>query len=154
MQTITTWKFQVRWMIRFDLEEVLEIERMSYEEPWRASDFLELLRRGHTVGYVAEANGKVLGYMMHEVNRHSLMLLNLTVHPYYRRLGIGKQMIRHARRKLSRWKRWRIDCIVRETSLDTLRFLRACEFRSQGVLPNYFEQPYEDAIAMAYHMED
>jgi ribosomal-protein-alanine N-acetyltransferase len=41
---------QIRWMIRRDMPEVLEIERQSFEFSWTEEDFLCCLRQRNCIG--------------------------------------------------------------------------------------------------------
>ena len=45
---------QIRWMIRRDMPEVLDIERLSFEFAWTEEDFLCCLRQRNCIGMVAE----------------------------------------------------------------------------------------------------
>ena len=44
----------IRWMIRRDMPEVLQIERTSFEYPWSEEDFIRCLRQRNCIGMVAE----------------------------------------------------------------------------------------------------
>ncbi len=46
----------IRWLIRRDMDEVLEIERRSYQFPWDESEFLTCLREPNTIGAVYESS--------------------------------------------------------------------------------------------------
>ena len=45
---------QIRWMIRRDMPEVLDIEQQSFEFAWTEEDFLCCLRQRNCIGMVAE----------------------------------------------------------------------------------------------------
>jgi len=44
----------IRWMIRRDMPEVLEIEDRSFEFSWSEEDFIRCLRQRNCIGMVAE----------------------------------------------------------------------------------------------------
>ena len=44
----------IRWMIRRDMAEVLEIERAAFEFPWFEEEFIRCLRQRNCIGMVAE----------------------------------------------------------------------------------------------------
>lgn len=154
MQTAIAKRFQIRWMVRADLEEVVYIETLSYDEPWKKRDFLAALRDKSTIGMVAEFDRKIVGFCIYENHPHSIQPRNLAVHPFCRRQKIGTNLLRELRKKLTLRHRWRLECIVRETSLDAQLFLRSFGFRAERVLRGYFERPSEDAYEMTYHLED
>src|SRR3974377_2236301 len=97
MSTSRTEKEQlrvhIRWMIRRDMPEVLQIEQDSFDYSWTEEDFLRCLRQLNSIGMVAEHAEKVVGFMIYELHKSKLHILNFAVCPSYRRTGIGGQMI-------------------------------------------------------------
>ena len=47
-------RVHIRWMIRRDMAEVLEIERGAFEFPWFEEEFIRCLRQRNCIGMVAE----------------------------------------------------------------------------------------------------
>src|SRR4051812_2604533 len=47
-------RVHIRWMIRRDMAEVLEIERSAFEFPWFEEEFIRCLRQRNCIGMVAE----------------------------------------------------------------------------------------------------
>src|SRR5436190_22964021 len=110
-------RVHIRWMIRRDMPEVLQIEEDSYDYPWSEEDFLRCLRQRNCIGMVAELGEKVVGFMIYELHKSKLHILNFAVHPQWRRLGVGAQMIVKLIGKLSSHRRTRVTLEVRETNL-------------------------------------
>ncbi len=69
----------IRWMIRRDMAEVLEIESEGFEFPWREEDFIRCLRQRNCIGMVAEHAERVVGFMIYELHKTRLHLLNFAV---------------------------------------------------------------------------
>ena len=90
----------IRWMIRRDMPEVLNIEESSFEFPWSEDDFIRCLRQRNCIGMVAEHDERVVGFMIYELHKTRLHVLNFCVHPTYRRLGVGSQMVKKTMRKV------------------------------------------------------
>ena len=140
----------IRWMIRRDMADVFEIEGLSYENGWGEKDFLRCLQQRNCIGMVAEEltptsrsgkPAKVLGFMLYELHRTRMHILNFAVHPGYRRLSVGRQMVAKLVKKLSSHGRPRIAVDVRETNLRAQLFFRSQEFRAIRVLRGFFETP-------------
>lgn len=152
MSTSRTEKEQVRvhirWMIRRDMPEVLQTEQASFEFAWTEEDFLRCLRQRNCIGMVAEQGEKVIGFMIYELHKAKLHILNFAVHPHYRRLGVGGQMVAKLISKLSSHRRTRITLEVRETNLSAQLFFRAQGFKAVRVLRGYYEDSGEDAFVM------
>jgi len=150
MHPQTKLRVHLRWMIRRDLPEVLAIEEKSFEFPWTEEEFHRCLRQRNCIGMVAECENRVVGYMVYELCKTRIHLLNFAVAPEYRRRGVGAQMIQKLTGKLSAQGRTRIVLEVRETNLPAQLFFRACQFRAVAVLRNYYADTPEDAYVMQY----
>jgi ribosomal-protein-alanine N-acetyltransferase len=140
----------IRWMIRRDMPEVLYIEDRSFEFSWSEEDFIRCLRQRNCIGMIAEHNERVVGFMIYELHRNRLHVLNFAVHPDFRRRGVGTQMVRKLISKLSPQRRSRIMLEVRETNLDAQLFFRELGFRAVSLLRDFYEDTTEDAYLMQY----
>jgi ribosomal-protein-alanine N-acetyltransferase len=146
----------VRWLIRRDMDQMLAIENASFEYPWPDEDFVNHLRQRNCIGMVAELNdcsgdGQVVGYMIYELHRQYIKLLNFAVAPDYRRKGIGSKMLEQLFAKLSRERRSRITLGICERNMDGLLFFREMGFRAIG-LDRVAYRPWcdDDAVVMVY----
>src|SRR2546428_6318228 len=123
-------RVHIRWMIRRDMPEVLQAEQESFEFAWTEEDFLRCLRQRNCIGMVAEQGEKVIGFMIYELHKSKLHILNFAVGPAYRRCGVGGQMVAKLNSKLSNQRRTRISLEVRETNLAAQLFFRSQDFRA------------------------
>src|SRR5207244_3273595 len=121
-------RVHIRWMIRRDMPEVLQAEQDSFEYSWTEEDFLRCLRQRNCIGMVAEQGEKVVGFMIYELHKAKLHILNFAVSPSCRRVGVGRQMIAKLISKLSSHRRTRITLEVRETNLPAQLFFKAMAF--------------------------
>jgi ribosomal-protein-alanine N-acetyltransferase len=138
----------IRWMIRRDMPEVLAIERHAFEFSWGEDDFTRCLRQRNCIGMVAELRERVAGYMVYELHKQRLHLINLAVDPCVRRMGVARQMIAKLASKLSYDRRSRIMLEVRETNLAAQLFFRAMGFRAVSTLRGFYRDTDEDAYLM------
>jgi ribosomal-protein-alanine N-acetyltransferase len=158
MSTNRTEKEQVRvhirWMIRRDMPEVLQTEQESFEFAWTEEDFLRCLRQRNCIGMVAEQGERVVGFMIYELHKSKLHILNFAVHPATRRGGVGAQMVSKLISKLSSHRRTRITLEVRETNLTAQLFFRSQGFKAVKVLRSFYEDSGEDAFLMQYRLAE
>lgn len=140
----------IRWMIRRDMPEVLTIETEVFEFPWTEEDFLCCLRQRNCIGMVAEHDDKVAGFMVYELNKAYIHLVNFAVAKNLHRHGVGRQMVDKLIGKLSEQRRCRITLEVRETNLPAQLFFRAMEFRAISTFKQFFADTPEDAYLMQY----
>ena len=145
-------RVQIRWMIRRDMPEVLDIENDSFEFPWSEEDFIRCLRQRNCIGMVVDFEDRVAGFMVYELHKSRLHLLNLAVARNARRLGLGSRMLQKLTAKLSDDRRNRILLEVRETNLDAQLFFRKQGFRAVSVLRAFYEDSPEDAYLMQYRL--
>jgi [ribosomal protein S18]-alanine N-acetyltransferase len=139
----------IRWMIRRDMPQVMRTERASFEYSWTEDDFLRCLRQRNCIGMVAEEDDMVAGFMIYELHKTRLNVLNFAVHPAVRRMGIGGLLIAKLEYKLVSHHRQKITLAVRERNLAAQMFFRSHGFQATKLLRNYYEDSGEDA----YHME-
>jgi ribosomal-protein-alanine N-acetyltransferase len=144
------FKVHIRWMIRRDMPEVLAIENDGFEFPWCEDDFLRCLRQRNCIGMVAEHDDQIVGFMIYELHKQRLHVLNFAVAARFRRMGVASQMATKLIAKLSTQRRSRILLEVRETNLAAQLFFRSAGFRAVSVLRSFYEDTPEDAYLMQY----
>jgi [ribosomal protein S18]-alanine N-acetyltransferase len=147
-------RVHIRWMIRRDMPEVLRSEQSSFDYSWTEDDFLRCLRQRNCIGMVAELDDRVVGFMIYELHKTKLHVLNFAVAPEWRRLGIGTQMVMKLVGKLSSHRRTKITLAVRESNLNAQLFFRTQTFKASRVLRSYYEDSGEDAYLMNYRIAE
>lgn len=128
----------LRWLIRADMLAVTDIERACFTKPWGEEDFLSALRDKSTIGMIAETRlgnvargdtSQILGFMIYELRKDSLHLLNFAVHPRRQRKGAGGVMMGRLRDKLTSQRRTRITLDSKEPSYSQWEFFSRQGFR-------------------------
>jgi ribosomal-protein-alanine N-acetyltransferase len=139
-------------MIRLDMPEVLRIEADSFEFPWLENDFIHYLRQRDTIGMVAEVDDRVAGFMIYDLQKQKIHVLNFSVAPDFRRLRIGSQMVAKLIAKLSLRRRRSIFLEIRETNLGAQLFFRENGFRAGPILYGHYKDyaPEEPEYQMQY----
>ena len=103
---------------------------------------------------VAEHAEKVVGFMIYELHKAKLHILNFAVAPEFRRQGVGRQMMVKLVGKLSSHRRTRIVLHVRETALSAQMFYKVQGFRATEILREQYEDTGEDAYVMQYLFDE
>lgn len=133
-----------------DVPDVLDIEQESFDSPWSEADFIRCLKQRNCMGMVAEHAERVVGFMVYEVHKTRLHILNFAVAADVRRRGVGRQMIDKLVGKFSSQRRTRISLEVRETNLPAQVFFRETGFRATTVLREFYADSPEDAYVFVY----
>ena len=141
-------------MIRRDMPAVLAIEDQCFEFSWTEDDFIRCLRQRNCIGMVAEQDDQVVGFMIYELHKNRLHVLNFAVSQSVRRQGVGRAMVGKLLSKLSHERRNRIMLEIRETNLDAQLFFKQIGFRAVSVLRDFYDDSDEDAYLMQYYCEE
>lgn len=84
----------IRPMRKEDVEEVLEIEKLSFSTPWSKEAFISEVTKNSCAKYiVAEVDNKIVGYGGFWVVVDEGHITNIAVHPEYRFKGIGSKIM-------------------------------------------------------------
>ncbi len=149
MKTVTTQSY-VRYMIRRDLDAVAAMDKDLFDCPWTKAEFILALQQRNTVGIVSERNEEVVGYMVYEIHRHKIQLLNFAVRARSQRLGVGREMVERLKSRLSFKQREMIATEVRESNLDAQLFFKAMGFKCTSILHGFYHP--EHTLDAAYKM--
>lgn len=152
-EKFTEAEVHLRWMIRRDMQQVLSIEQVCFDFPWDEEDLSCYLRTRNCICMVAEINDTIIGYMVYELYRRRLVLLNLAVIPNFERCGIGAILVNKLIGKLTLDGRSKIAVNVPETNVDAAFFFKSFGFRAVALLRNYYPETSEDAFEMVYSLE-
>ena len=148
-----------------DLDEVLKIEAVSHIHPWTKGNFSDSLAAGHWAYCVRpQVDQAVKGsyldprvlwaYCILFPAVDELHLLNITVSPQLRKLGIGKRMMAAIEGVSAQQKIPRIILEVRPTNTAAVTLYQKLGYEQIGVRKNYYPVnsetgKREDALVMA-----
>ena len=133
------------------LDEVLRIERGSYDHPWTHGNFADSLRSGYEAQLLC-APDRILGYFVAMKGVDEVHLLNITVAPADRGQGWGRLMLDGlalwARAQGAQW----LWLEVRVSNVRAQAIYERNGFRRVGERKNYYPGApgaREDAIVMS-----
>ena len=146
---------EIRKMTEKDLDEVLEIEKVSFPSPWSRGLFERELSTPFSRSFVAtrQGNPAVVAYLCFWLVDTEGHLLNLAVHPRHRGQKIGGGIlgfgIDYCRREGVRL----VTLEVRRSNSRALSLYRKFHFQPRGVRRRYYTDTGEDAIVMGLDLE-
>ena len=141
-------KFSVRKMIRRDLNQVLEIERLSFKQPYSREIFEEELKIKAAKVWVATYRHKILAYIDFWCVAKDMELVSIAVHPKYSRRGIAQHLIQEMIRYASLHKVKSISLDVRTSNKGAQKLYKKFGFKKVGLRKRYYSDNHEDAIMM------
>ena len=130
------------------LDDVLDIEKVSFPEPWSRRLFQQEIRHDSSVFIVMKASDKIVGYGGFWQVLDEAHITNLAIVPERRRIGLGSvllgRLLEMAHEKGTR----RATLEVRETNVAAINLYRKFGFEAVAVRKNYYAKTHEDAIIM------
>lgn len=139
-----------------DLDDICIIERLSFPHPWSESEFKLCYRREPQLFLVAVMNEKIIGYVIAQVVssldpkefrfKRRGHLVNIAVHPDFRRKGIGKTLIKTINDYLQEKGLEDVFLEVRASNSIAKIFYLSMDFEEKGRKFGYYLT--EDALVM------
>jgi ribosomal-protein-alanine N-acetyltransferase len=136
----------------FYLDQILEIENLSFSAPWSRKGFLQELENPLAQIWALMCDGILLGYLSFWVVREEMQLLDLAVHPKYRSRGHGSYLLARMIDFASSKGISRIWLEVRASGSAAKRLYGKSGFSESGRRKNYYTDPAEDAIVMSLRL--
>lgn len=132
------------------LEALAELERQCFSSPWSYEGLLEELSNPMAVFRVALVEGKVAGYIgMHHVLDEGY-ITNIAVFEGFRRIGIGRLLLRALKEYGRENDVAFITLEVRCSNLAAIELYRAEDFDEAGTRRGFYTGPTEDALIMTF----
>lgn len=142
-------KVQIVPMNGDHLDEVAELERVCFPDPWSRNMLKEELENDLAAFLVAlDEQGAVAGYAGLQVVLDEGNILNVAVRPDCRRQGVAGQLLEVF---LNFAKGNRLSFLtleVRASNYPAIALYGSRGFRGVGRRKNYYEHPREDAVIM------
>ncbi|MDH5202746.1 MAG: ribosomal protein S18-alanine N-acetyltransferase [Nitrospirota bacterium] len=141
-------KLIVRDMQEDDIPSILEIEQISFSTPWSRESFLNQLYEKYALSKVAVFEENVIGYICADYQHHKAHMLNLAVHPDFRRRGVATLLMHAAIRELKKKGSVFLYLKVRASNTNAQKFYESFGFNVESVRKKYYGDPDEDALEM------
>jgi len=144
----------IRTMDSFDLDQILEIDNLSFTSPWPKNAYLyELNENPKSKLWVAEINldtlePRVIGMMVIWIILDEIHIATLAVHPEHRKQGVAKQLIATALDEAKNLSAKEITLEVRKSNIAAQELYRLFDFQIVGLRKGYYQNNREDALIM------
>lgn len=138
-------------MEKKDIESVLEIEKLSFPNPWSRMTFLgELANPPVSLPCVLVflPENRVIGYIILWHILDEVQISNFSIHPEFRRKGLGKAVLSYVLEAVKKEGVREIFLEVRPSNREARRLYEKLGFRLLAVRKNYYRSPDEDALIM------
>jgi ribosomal-protein-alanine N-acetyltransferase len=134
-----------------DIPSILEIENVSFANPWRDSTFSgEIANTSVSFPYVIVHSifERTIGYIIYWKIQEEVQISNFAIHPDFRRKGIGEAVMRRIIQVIRRDGGEYIFLEVRPSNLAARALYKKLGFKVLGSRKDYYQTPLEDALIM------
>lgn len=142
-------KLSIRDMIWEDVKEIIDIELKSFSTPWSSASFYSEISNRYSINKVVTVDGRICGYICVRCFEDECHLLNLAVHPDFRRRGIATLLLKTVLSLLKEKGCRFIFLEVRTSNTIAQKMYEKLGFSHIGIRKRYYINPSEDAIIMA-----
>jgi tRNA threonylcarbamoyl adenosine modification protein YeaZ/ribosomal-protein-alanine acetyltransferase len=147
-------KIELQNMSLEDIDQVYEIENLSFTTPWSRESFKSELLKNDLARYiVAKVDGKVAAYGGMWIVLDEAHITNIAVHPEYRGRKIGETLVKALLRTAKENKAADITLEVRASNDAARKLYKKLGFKDGGRRKGYYEDTGEDAIIMWNELE-
>jgi len=136
-----------------DLLAIWAIERVSFPSPWPRTSFEEELN--NPISYILlatsspPASEEIWGYVVYWVVAGEMHILNLAVHPAYRRQGIARRLLQEALHRACQLGAKAAWLEVRPSNQAAQALYRDFGFKPVARRRRYYHNTGEDALILA-----
>jgi ribosomal-protein-alanine N-acetyltransferase len=144
-----TWN--IRKMIPEDLDEVLAIEASASPTPWSKNMFAEEIQNPTSCCFVMKTEvglkQPAIGFICFRNMAGESELLNIAVHPHYRRLGAGRKLMEFYIEFSSKQGSRAFYLEVHSSNRSAIHLYQSFSYQSFGVRKKFYQKKL-DALLM------
>ena len=135
------------------VSQVAQLEAICFSDPWSENSVASELRNPLSLWLVALEGGKVAGYIGSQTVLDETDMMNVAVHPDYRRRGIGEALIETLVAQLKARNSRCLTLEVRASNAPAIALYEKLDFAQIGRRKNYYRNPKEDALILRKEWE-
>ncbi len=130
------------------IDQIMEIEKVSFPTPWHKRIFELELGKPRSLHSVYKIGDKVVGYLISWMLYDEIHILNVAVHPEYRRNGIAKKLIDHTINHFSKKGAITVILEVRTSNIAAQNLYEKMGFQVLRTRKKYYTDTGEDALVL------
>ena len=139
---------ELRRLRTSDLDRIEELERESYPTPWSRSMFAGELAKPSGICLGAFQGADMLGYLIVARYVDAWHIMNVAVHPEYRRQGVASRLLDELFELTAGDPRRGYTLEVRVSNATAIALYERFGFEPSGVRRGYYTDNREDALIM------
>lgn len=128
--------------------QIAELERLCFHDPWSENSIASEVNNALSLWFVAIENDVVVGYVGSQTVLGETDMMNIAVHPDYRKKGIGTGLILTLIHELKQRGSHSLMLEVRVSNEPAISVYKKLGFAEVGRRNNYYRNPKEDALIL------
>ena len=133
--------------------QVAQLEKLCFADPWSEMSIASELQNLWAYWLVAVQDDMVVGYIGSQSTIDETDVMNVAVHPDWRRQGIAEQLIENLIEELKERGSHALMLEVRASNAPAIALYGKMGFRQVGLRKNYYRNPKEDALILRKEWE-
>ena len=130
------------------VSQVAELEKICFSDPWSEKSVASELQNKLSLWLVAVDGETVVGYVGSQTVIDETDMMNVAVHPDYRRQGIAESLVEKLVEELEAIGSRALTLEVRASNAPAIRLYEKLGFLQVGLRKNYYRNPKEDALIL------
>lgn len=131
-----------------DLDDVMEIERLSFVSPWTKRLFEETLISPISLSLVIKKDAETMGYIILYSVVDEAHILNIAIHPGFRVKGYASSLMQYVLDYFEKKGVHEFFLEVREGNVAAITLYQRFGFVKIGKRKKYYAETNEDALVM------
>ena len=128
--------------------QVAALEKICFSDPWSENSVASELKNPLSCWLVAEEDGEVAGYVGSQTVMDESDMMNVAVHPDYRRKGVAEKLVMELVEALKKRDSRCLTLEVRASNEPARALYEKLGFVQVGLRKNYYRNPREDALIL------
>lgn len=135
------------------VSQVAELEKLCFSDPWSEKSVASELKNELALWLVALDGERVAGYVGSQTVLGETDMMNIAVHPDYRRRGIAEMLVFALIGELKEQGSHCLTLEVRASNEPAQKLYEKQGFLQIGKRPRYYQNPREDALILRKEWE-
>ena len=135
------------------VQQVAALEALCFSDPWSENSVASELQNPLSLWLVAVDEDRVAGYVGSQTVVGETDMMNVAVHPDYRRKGIAAELVNALTEELKAIGSHCLTLEVRASNEAAKKLYEKLGFSQIGRRPNYYRHPKEDALILRKEWE-
>ena len=130
------------------VEQVAALERLCFADPWSETSIASELQNRLALWLVAVNDDTVVAYVGSQTAAGETDMMNIAVHPDWRRRGLAESLIAILIQTLQNQGSSSLTLEVRASNAGAIALYEKLDFVQVGLRRNYYRNPKEDALIL------